>query len=91
MSVHLLLNRIKFILVWWFLAHLPATSLAATLPCGYKAFRIHLGTFGYFEVVVGAYHIWVTVQQEFFNFLIGWFCSDFFFLSEIVRCFSVKP
>jgi hypothetical protein len=31
----------------------------------------------------------VTVQQELFNFLIGWFCSDFF-SSEIVRCFSVK-
>jgi hypothetical protein len=30
---------IKFILVWWLLlvsrAHLPASSLAATLPCGY--------------------------------------------------------
>lgn len=58
MSSHLLLFfRIKLILVCCFLlvgrALQPASSFVGTLPCGYyKAFWIHLGTFGYVEGVV---------------------------------------
>lgn len=51
---------IKFILVCFFLlvgrTLLPASSFVGTLPCGYEAFWIHLGMFGYVEELLNTPH-----------------------------------